>query len=82
MTRMLLPLSGHHLDPRPQQQGGDAREQQASVCALALAVLAAFCRLPDLAADERVVDKAPLLLKVWQGACLCCAGAGMSCSTL
>ena len=46
-----------------QDRGDEARQKDASACMLALAMLASFCRVPDLAAEQDVLDKVPLLLK-------------------
>jgi hypothetical protein len=32
---------------------------------LALAMLSSFCRMPELAAGQDVLEKVPLLLKAW-----------------
>ncbi|KAL4448249.1 hypothetical protein ABPG75_005468 [Micractinium tetrahymenae] len=69
LTRLLLPLrtSG---SAAPQQQGGSGsaaaarRQQEAATCALALAVLSSFARVPELAGSEDILEKLPLLLNV------------------
>ena len=60
LARLLLPLSSR----APPLTGGEAAQKAAASCALGLAVLSSFVRVPDLAASPEVMDKLPLLLNV------------------
>ncbi|GIL44562.1 hypothetical protein Vafri_2088, partial [Volvox africanus] len=63
LHRLLLPLRKPAQGP---QVSAEAKEQQATGCSLALAILAAACRLHDFAAGPDVRDLLPVLLKVVQ----------------
>ncbi|GLI65500.1 hypothetical protein VaNZ11_009048 [Volvox africanus] len=63
LHRLLLPLRKPAQGP---QVSAEAKEQQATGCSLALAILAAGCRLHDFAAGPDVRDLLPVLLKVVQ----------------
>ena len=60
LARLLLPLSSR----APPPAGAEAAQKAAASCALGLAVLSSFVRVPDLAASADVLDKLPLLLNV------------------
>ncbi|KAG2450500.1 hypothetical protein HYH02_005001 [Chlamydomonas schloesseri] len=67
LQRLLLPLRrqpGASAAAGPAAVSGDAAAQQASCVGLALSILAAACRLPDVAAGAEVRESLPLLLRV------------------
>lgn len=68
LTRLLLPLKTGG-NAAPQEQGSDGAEasrqqQEAATCALGLAVLSSFARVPELGGSDDMLEKLPLLLNV------------------
>ncbi|KAG2440952.1 hypothetical protein HXX76_003805 [Chlamydomonas incerta] len=63
LQRLLLPLRRQPSAAAP-AVAGDAATQQASCVGLALSILAAACRLPDVAAGAEVRESLPLMLRV------------------
>ncbi|PRW45088.1 Neurochondrin family isoform 2 [Chlorella sorokiniana] len=62
LSRLLLPLSTR----APPLASSEAAQKAAASCALGLAVLSSFVRVPDLAVSSEVLEKLPLLLNVTQ----------------
>lgn len=60
INRLLLSLNGLQAAPASQEQ----QEVRQASAGLGLAVLAGFCRVPDLAASQDIIQDVPLLLKV------------------
>lgn len=70
LTRLLLPLKtgGGTAPPQPGSEDVTAaaagQQQEAATCALGLAVLSSFARVPELAGSDDMLEKLPLLLNV------------------
>lgn len=47
-----------------EQPHQDVQQKHVSASALALAMLASFCRVPDLASSDTIMEKVPVFIKV------------------